>query len=434
MRLALLLLLAAMAGVVIAAWWVRPLSVARGLGRLGPEERDRLLAVLDAAAIPPGAVRLVETTGEPCTRMRSHMLARRFHLDRSTRSHCIGIREGRVVSLSLLGAALRELTLLGELASLRHVRLREGDLESVGRLPRACRWESLDIGRNRLSDLTGLEVCTRLTDLDVSQNRLQDLPIAALTDLEALDASENPVQDLASLSGLGRLTELSLRGHPLTDASSIPPLPAMERLELARTRIGSIDGGTVARWPRLRWLGLAATPLQQIASPFEVGGPPSSPQVRLAGGLQVGIRETPMAERLRREAEAAHDGRARHVVGRLPRGSGRWQGSRRSGRTRTGIGSTVEVSGAAEWMTGAHSIAFDVDRGLSVWVTASVQSGRLRIYLAQGDGYVYAEAIPGHPLTIQGRLIPGTERYVVFAEAVGDRAEGIQWSVRRASG
>lgn len=117
------------------------------------------------------------------------------------------------------------------------------------------------------------------------------------------------------------------------------------------------------------------------------------------------------------------------VVGRLPRGSGRTQGSRRAASTRTGIASGVSAEGSIRWMRGAQSIGFDVDAGLTVTVTASVERGRFRVYLRDGERYRWAEASPGEPLRLSGRLITGTSTYLFFAEAVGGRADGIRWHV-----
>ena len=433
MRLALVLFLVAMAGLVVAAWWARPLSVARGLGRLDVDEGERLKAVLRAAAIPLTQVRFVETTGEPCSHQRTRSLARWLRLDRSTQHACVGIREGQVESLRLTGAALRELAPLAELAALRHAELRGGDLERIGRLPKDCRWETLDVSHNRLRQLEGLEVCTALTTLDVSHNRLRALPVAALADLETLDASGNPTSDLSPFEGLDRLKTLSLRGLPIFDASSIPSLPALERLELARTDIARVDADTLARWPRLQWLGLEATPLMRVNGAYDVDRPLNHPTLLFAKGLRMGVNETPLGERLGQTETADHDGTTRYHVDALPRGSGRWQGARRQGRSRTGFASALDVTGSVEWMTGAQSIGFESDRGLVVTVHASVETGRLRMYLAEGSGYVYAEAIPGRSLTLSGPLITGTSQYVMFAEAVGGRAEGIRWSVRGTS-
>lgn len=433
MRVALVLLFAAMAGLAVAAWWVRPLSVARGLARLDSDEGECLLAILRAAVIAPAHVRLVEISGEPCSTHRPHAVARWVRLDRSTRYACVGVRQGRVESLRLTGAALRELASLAELASLRHVELRDGDLERVGRLPKGCGWETLDVSQNRLRQLDGLEACTALTALDVARNRLRELPFATFVDLETLDASGNPILDLSPLKGLDRLTDLVLRDLPISDPNSIPPLPALERLELARTDIERVDAEALARWPRLRWLELSETPLREVACAYEVDNALDYPTLRLESGLRIGVNETLLGRWRQVEAVAAHDGTATQYVDALPRGSGRWQGTRRRERTQSGIGSRVDASGSAEWMTGAHAIQFDIDRGLFVTVTASVERGRLRMYLRDGEGYTFAEAIPGRALSIQGPLITGTDSYVVFAEAIGGRVEGILWSVRSTS-
>lgn len=120
------------------------------------------------------------------------------------------------------------------------------------------------------------------------------------------------------------------------------------------------------------------------------------------------------------------------VVSELPRGRGRVQGSRRRGRVRTGFSKGVDAEGTIRWMSGRHSVSFDTDAGLTVTATASVERGRFRVYLRDPDseGYRWAEARPGEPLRLSGRLISGLKSYFIYVEAVGyGRAEGVRWTV-----
>jgi len=120
------------------------------------------------------------------------------------------------------------------------------------------------------------------------------------------------------------------------------------------------------------------------------------------------------------------------VVSDLPRGRGRVQGSRRRGRVRTGFSQSVGAEGTIRWVRGRHSLSFDTDAGLTVTATASVERGRFRIYLRDPDseGYRWAEARPGEPLRLSGRLISGLKSYFIYVEAVGyGRAEGVRWTV-----
>lgn len=428
MRVALLLLLTALAVLAVLVWESLPLSVERDPGLLDAEERERLRALLRSAEVDPSRVRLVEVDRQPCGQVRVSRLATWLRLDRATRGGCVGVRQGRVESLHLTGARLRDLTPLATLAFLRHVVLRDGEVEQIGTLPEGCGWISLDLTRNRLTSLDGLEQCRQLTVLDVPHNRLRTLPVVGLAELTDLDASGNPLENVSPLAGLDRLSALSLRDTRLSDLRAIPPLPDLQRLDLSRTGMTRVDTDVVARWPRLQWLGVSATLVSEAKGPFEVDRARKDPTLRHAG-YRISIRETPLGDRLARESTRAPEGATRRTVDALPQGSGRWQGARRSGQTRTGLQSQLDVSGSATWMSGARSIVFDVDRGLAVRVTASVESGRLRVYVRDGGGYAYAEAIPGKPLTIQGPLITGTDTYFFFAEAVEGKVHGLRWHV-----
>lgn len=120
------------------------------------------------------------------------------------------------------------------------------------------------------------------------------------------------------------------------------------------------------------------------------------------------------------------------VVSELPRGRGRIQGSRRRGRVRTGFGKGLDAEGTIRWMSGRHSVSFDTDAGLTVTATASVERGRFRVYLRDpaSERYRWAEARPGEPLRLRGRLISGLKSYFIYVEAVGyGRVEGVRWTV-----
>jgi hypothetical protein len=88
------------------------------------------------------------------------------------------------------------------------------------------------------------------------------------------------------------------------------------------------------------------------------------------------------------------------------------------------------MQGTAQWFEGAQSISFDLNHGIMVTATASIEKGRLRLYLEDREGgYQYAEAIPGKPLRISGSLISLGRGYFIYLESVGGRVESLRWTV-----
>ncbi len=71
--------------------------------------------------------------------------------------------------------------------------------------------ETLSAGGKGISDLTGLEHATNLTELYLSSNSIEDVtPLADLDKLEILYLAENQITDVSSLAGLNKLTSLRI--------------------------------------------------------------------------------------------------------------------------------------------------------------------------------------------------------------------------------
>ena len=86
--------------------------------------------------------------------------------------------------------------------------------------------DAYDLG---ISDLTGLEHATNLTELYLWENSISDVsPLAGLTRLTELDLYDNNISDISSLVGLTRLTDLSLEENPLNDAALTTHIPAIQ--------------------------------------------------------------------------------------------------------------------------------------------------------------------------------------------------------------
>ena len=73
-----------------------------------------------------------------------------------------------------------------------------------------------------ISDLTGLEAATNLTELFLANNSISDIsPLAGLNNLTLLSLDYNPISDISALSGLINLIWLNLLGNSISDLSPL---------------------------------------------------------------------------------------------------------------------------------------------------------------------------------------------------------------------
>jgi len=95
------------------------------------------------------------------------------------------------------------------------------DMERLASL----RAEQLDI-----SDLTGLEYATGLTQLYLWGNQISDLsPLAGLVNLTTLLLSSNQISDISALAGLTKLAQLSLAFNEISDIKPLVDNPGLSQ-------------------------------------------------------------------------------------------------------------------------------------------------------------------------------------------------------------
>ena len=77
---------------------------------------------------------------------------------------------------------------------------------------------ALNASGREITDLTGIEGCTNLTNLVLSYNKIIDLgPLAGLVNLVSLNLNENAISDLSPLSDLTNLVRLYLGNNDVSD-------------------------------------------------------------------------------------------------------------------------------------------------------------------------------------------------------------------------
>ena len=93
-----------------------------------------------------------------------------------------------------------------------------------------------------ISDLTGLEYCTNLTDLNLSRTVISDVSLlASLTNLTKISLKWNEISDISPLASLTNLTKISLKWNEISDVSLLASLTNLTELNLASNKISDIS-------------------------------------------------------------------------------------------------------------------------------------------------------------------------------------------------
>ena len=92
---------------------------------------------------------------------------------------------------------------------------------------------ALDLGHNRLDDLSFLYELPELRVLIIAMNGVTDLtPVGSLRHLEYLEAFDNRIGDISCLAGLPYLMDLNLAVNRIGDLTPVTTLPRLQRLWL----------------------------------------------------------------------------------------------------------------------------------------------------------------------------------------------------------
>ena len=98
------------------------------------------------------------------------------------------------------------------------------------------------IGGLGISDLTGLEFATRLTELYLFSNTISDISsLAKLTKLRVLNLRDNAVSDISPFAGLTHLDTLNLSNNRISDISPLVGLTHLQELYLQGNTITDIS-------------------------------------------------------------------------------------------------------------------------------------------------------------------------------------------------
>ena len=144
------------------------------------------------------------------------------------------------------------------------------------------------INSNSIKDLSPLEGLTNLTWLNLSQNNITDLsPLAELTNLTWLDIGGNNLSNISLVSGLINLTALRLWRNNIEDISPVADLTHLTELNLDYNNISDISA--VAGLTNLTRLRLRDNNISDIS--------PLVANTGLGTGDRVYVRGNPLSHR-----------------------------------------------------------------------------------------------------------------------------------------
>lgn len=260
-----------------------------------------------------------------------------------------------------------------------------------------------------------------IVGLRLSGVTVSDLaPARRLPALEALWLTGCTVPRLGGLRGHGALRELSLAGSGLTSLAGLADLPRLEELNLDDNKLRSL--AELKDLPALKKVSARNNQLAETPS--------------LGAKMAINIDGNPISKA--GEPAPTTSAAAAGSVPELPKLKGKTTGRGPHSVEGGLLGNPpLTATGVYESLTGSKPMGIvPVDNADStVDVELSVETGRVRVYLEPQSrkGYLYAEATPGHPARLNGRMISGISAFEIPIESLDGTATGLRYRVTRAS-
>ena len=99
----------------------------------------------------------------------------------------------------------------------------------------------LDLSRNKLTLVRGMQCLSNLTSLDVSNNKIKSLAGLPLK-LRRLDVSSNDLKFLDGLTPLSQLEWINVSGNELVSLSGLPGTNTLHHVDASRNRLPNLKG------------------------------------------------------------------------------------------------------------------------------------------------------------------------------------------------
>ena len=137
---------------------------------------------------------------------------------------------------------ITDLSGLEHATSLTELRLRNNNIADIEPITRLDSLQRLDLQANRFTDLAQLEALRSLRWLNLMQNNIASIDaLPALPDLEMLFVDFNTIADITPLAGRSALTRLGLVGNNITDISALAQLTNLDWVMISGNNITDIS-------------------------------------------------------------------------------------------------------------------------------------------------------------------------------------------------
>ena len=174
------------------------------------------------------------------------------------------------------GGFISDLTGLEHATQLTNLSLRSNAISDLGPLAGLTQLTTLDLTRNEITDMSPFAGLTQLMELKIGYNQISDISLfTQLTQLTVLDLAANEIRDITLLTGLTELTVLHLGNNAISDITPLTGLTQLTRLGLGVNNISDIT--PLARLTELTYLSLSGnnisdtTPLAGLTELTELG-------------------------------------------------------------------------------------------------------------------------------------------------------------------
>ena len=164
-----------------------------------------------------------------------------------------------------LGKAAGAPITVADMETLTSLTARDANISNLTGLEHATNLTDLDLIRNSISNLSPLSGLTNLTGLHLGSNRISDLsPISGLTNLGGLDLGHNSISDVSPLSGLTNLVALILQSNSISNVAPLSGLANLRQLLLSENSVSDVS--PLFGLTNLTWLYLNNNSISDLSS------------------------------------------------------------------------------------------------------------------------------------------------------------------------
>jgi len=440
-----------------------------GCGSSGPNFKD-----VESGKIPvePGETeainKLLTDAGIPPNKLPVFFESTEY--DNAYVNQKILVKNGHVIALRLSGSNLDHMDAAAAFTELRILDLSLNQISEIQGLQEAQNLEKLILVNNKIKEPKGLDGCIALKTLELPANELTTMPdISNMPYLERLVLGNNRIQSIKNFKGGEKLSHLDLSLNKLISLAGLPNLPNLTYLGLEGNQLTTLEG--LGELPQLRTVKLSNNRLESAdllaALPMLESVDLKSNKITALPNFQkkiarLEIEGNPVAtaptgpkkprSRLVLPADAARVSSLPVINGRLYGGGVFHSKMTKKSDFAMTTPSSFRFERSGNSLSGTAGLNFIP--GLlsirSVRVTISVEKGRVRIYLKHpGDfkfvkdrygkkrlteiptrDFIYADASPGQPCTLQGQILrPKYCKYEVVLEALDGQASGLSYVI-----